>query len=86
MYIHPAKSGRRLGSLLLREAIIRAEQGGWRQMLAIIGNAENHASLRLHQKLQLIGQLTAVGFKHGRWVDTLLMQSSLGEGQQTTAP
>lgn len=85
VYIHPAKIGRGLGALLLREAITRAEQGGWRQMLAVIGNADNHASLRLHQKLgfQLIGQLTAVGYKHDRWVDTLLMQRSLGEGQQT---
>ncbi|WP_406705748.1 N-acetyltransferase family protein [Sodalis sp.] len=85
VYIHPAKAGRGLGSLLLHEAIARAEKGGWRQMLAIIGNAENHASFRLHQKLgfHLIGKLQAVGFKHGRWVDTLLMQRSLGEGQQT---
>ncbi len=85
VYIHPEKGGRGIGCLLLSAAIKRAEQGGWRQMLAVIGNSENLGSIRLHEKLgfSLTGTLTAVGFKHGRWVDTLLMQRPLGEGQST---
>ncbi|TKI05127.1 GNAT family N-acetyltransferase [Martelella alba] len=83
VYVHPDMGGHGIGRLLLSEAISRAERGGWRQMLAVIGNSENHASIRLHEKLgfSLIGALTAVGYKHDRWVDTLLMQRPLGEGR-----
>lgn len=85
VYIHPDHQGQGLGYRLLSEAIARAEQGGWRQMLAVIGNSENQGSMRLHQKLgfSTIGQLSAVGFKHGRWVNTLLMQRAIGDGDNT---
>lgn len=85
VYIHPEMGGRGIGYALLAKAIERAQQGGWRQMLAVIGNSGNIGSIRLHEKLgfHLIGTLSAVGFKHGRWVDTLLMQRPLGEGQDT---
>lgn len=85
VYIHPEMGGRGIGSALLAEAIDRAQRGGWRQMLAVIGNSDNLGSIRLHEKLgfRLIGTLAAVGFKHGRWVDTLLMQRPLGQGQDT---
>lgn len=85
VYVHPDWGGQGIGSLLLSQAIGRAERGGWRQMLAIIGDSENRGSIRLHEKLGFsqTGIMTAVGFKHGRWVDTLLMQRPLGEGQTT---
>ncbi|NDL63922.1 GNAT family N-acetyltransferase [Acerihabitans arboris] len=85
VYIHPEMGGQGIGHALLVEAIARAQRGGWRQMLAVIGDSDNIGSIRLHEKLgfRLIGTLAAVGFKHGRWVDTLLMQRSLGEGQNT---
>lgn len=85
VYIHPKMGGKGLGFLLLSEAIARAEQGHWRQLMAVIGNSENEASRRLHEKLgfRLIGKLAAVGYKHGRWVDTLMMQRPLGHGAQT---
>ncbi|WP_410012318.1 N-acetyltransferase family protein [Sodalis sp. C49] len=85
VYIHPEMGGQGIGYALLAEAIERAQRGGWRQMLAVIGDSGNIGSIRLHEKLgfRLIGTLAAVGFKHGRWVDTLLMQRPLGEGQDT---
>jgi len=85
VYIHRDMGGQGIGYLLLTEAIKRAGQGGWRQMLAIIGNSENIGSIRLHEKLGFsqTGIMTAVGFKHGRWVDTLLMQRPLDAGQTT---
>ncbi len=85
VYVHPDWGGQGIGSLLLSQAIGRAERGGWRQMLAIIGNSENIGSVRLHEKLGFsqTGMMTAVGLKHGRWVDTLLMQRPLGDGQAT---
>jgi len=85
VYLDPAAQGKGVGKRLLSEAIERATIGGWRQIISIIGNSENIASQRLHESLgfTLIGQLTAVGFKHGRWVNTLMMQRALGEGNNT---
>ncbi|EIC85214.1 GNAT family N-acetyltransferase [Serratia sp. M24T3] len=85
VYIAVGQQGKGLGKRLMAEAIERAERGGWRQMMAVIGNSENIASLRLHQSLgfHTIGQLTGVGFKHGRWVNTIMMQRTLGEGDTT---
>lgn len=85
VYLAEGQQGKGLGKRLMAEAIDRAERGGWRQMMAIIGNSENIASLRLHQSLgfTVIGQLTGVGFKHGRWLNTILMQRTLGEGDTT---
>ncbi|KAB7896625.1 GNAT family N-acetyltransferase [Rouxiella sp. S1S-2] len=87
VYIAEGQQGKGLGKKLMAEAIARAERGGWRQMMAVIGNSENMASLRLHQALgfQVIGQLTGVGYKHGRWLNTIMMQRTLGEGD-TTSP
>ncbi|NVL55773.1 GNAT family N-acetyltransferase, partial [Pseudomonas syringae pv. actinidiae] len=46
------------------------------------GNSENIASLRLHERLgfRRVGVFESVGYKHGRWVDTVLMQRALGDG------
>lgn len=71
------------GTALLIALIARCEQGPWRQMVAVIGNSENHASIGVHRKLgfEMIGTMPAVGYKHGRWVDTVLMQRALGAGR-----
>jgi phosphinothricin acetyltransferase len=62
--------------------IARCEQGGWRQMIAVIGDSANHPSIGLHRALgfEVVGTLRAVGFKFGRWVDSVLMQRGLGHG------
>jgi phosphinothricin acetyltransferase len=54
-------------------------------MIAVIGNSANEASINLHKSLgfSMVGTLKAVGFKHGRWVDTVLMQRALGAGSGT---
>jgi phosphinothricin acetyltransferase len=54
-------------------------------MIAVIGDSENNASIALHRKagFREIGTLEAVGFKFGRWVDSVLMQRALGRGSQT---
>ena len=73
--------------MLLGALIERCESGPWRQMLAVIGDSDNAASIALHRRFgfQPVGTLKSVGFKLGRWVDTVLMQRVLGEGG-TTAP
>ena len=85
VYVRSDQAGRGIGHRLLGELIARVEQGDWRQMVAIIGNSENRASIALHERLgfHLVGVLESVGFKHGRWLDTVLMQRRLGEGDLT---
>jgi (S)-ureidoglycine-glyoxylate aminotransferase len=69
-----------IGRMLLEALIARCERGPWRQMLAVIGDSGNTASIALHRRLgfQPVGTLRSVGFKLGRWVDTVLMQRALG--------
>lgn len=82
VYVADGMGGRGIGRLLLAELITRCEAGPWRQMLAIIGNSGNAGSIALHKRLGFaeVGVLNAVGFKLGRWVDTVLMQRPLGIG------
>ena len=84
VYVAAGLGGRGIGTGLLEALIARCENGPWRQMLAVIGNSGNAGSIALHRRLgfQPIGTLQGVGFKLGRWVDTVLMQRALGEGQR----
>ena len=85
IYVAHGLDGRGVGSALLRTLIERCERGPWRQMLAVIGNSANAGSIALHRRLgfEPVGTLHAVGFKLGRWVDTVLMQRALGDGAQS---
>jgi L-amino acid N-acyltransferase YncA len=82
IYIDHAFRGRGLGTLLLRALIERCEAGPWRQMIAVIADNGSGGSLSLHRDagFELVGTLRAIGFKHGRWLDTTLMQRALGSG------
>jgi L-amino acid N-acyltransferase YncA len=81
VYLAPGATGRGLGRMLLAELLARAGQAGARQMVAVIADAgaDSEASIALHRALGFAdaGRLTAVGHKHGRWVDTVLMQRGL---------
>lgn len=81
IYLAPAARGRGIGFQLLGELVSRCQERGFRQMVAVIGGA-HPASVRLHLKAGFTqtGLLKGTGFKHGRWLDTLLMQKSLGAG------
>ncbi len=82
VYLADGLAGRGLGRALLTALIARCELGPWRQMIAVIGDSGNEASIRLHSKLGFarVGTMRAVGFKLGRWVDCVLMQRELGPG------
>jgi phosphinothricin acetyltransferase len=82
VYVAKGLGGRGIGGALLAALIARCEAGPWRQMLAVIGNSGNAGSIGLHRRMgfQTIGTLPAIGYKHGRWVDTVLMQRPLGCG------
>jgi len=76
-----------VGSALLAALVEKCSTTGFRQMVAVIGDSANAASIGLHEKLgfRRVGHLPAVGFKLGRWVDGILMQRPLGAGS-TTSP
>ena len=83
VYVHPQHTSQGLGAALLAELIALCGQAGMRQMLAVIGDSANAGSIALHARLGFshAGLLKASGWKHGRWLDTVLMQRALGPGQ-----
>ena len=82
VYIHHEYARRGIGGALLPALIAACEGAGCRQMVAVIGDSANHASIRLHEKFGFTraGLLAATGWKFGRWVDSVLMQRALGAG------
>jgi phosphinothricin acetyltransferase len=86
VYIAPEAHRRGIGRSLLMQLITEAEARGFRQMIAVIGDSLQVPSIELHHALgfRLVGSFVAVGFKHGRWLDSVLMQRPLGLGD--TAP
>ncbi|MET7466299.1 N-acetyltransferase family protein [Nonomuraea sp. NPDC005501] len=79
IYLAPGATGRGLGRLLLGELIERAARARARQMVAVIADSGDPASLRLHTAFgfEQAGRLRGVGFKHDRWIDTILLQLTL---------
>lgn len=89
VYLSRGHTGQGLGGLLLRELLASAAAGGFRRMIAVIsdtGAAGGGASVALHRRhgFTPAGRLTAVGHKHGRWIDTVLLQRPLGESPGPT--
>ncbi len=87
VYVAPELHRKGVGALLLRALIAASTQRRYRQMIAVIGDSAQIGSIALHERAGFthIGTLRSVGFKHGQWLDTVLMQRALGEGD-TTAP
>ena len=79
IYVAPDAVGRGVGGLLLDALLIDCTRAGVREVIAVIVDADGAASLALHRNRGFVdaGRLTAVGFKHGRWLDTVLLQRSL---------
>jgi phosphinothricin acetyltransferase len=75
-----------IGGLLLQALIAAGTQRGYRQMIAVIGDSAQIASIAVHERAGFshVGTLHSVGFKHGQWLDTVLMQRALGDGDATT--
>lgn len=88
IYLAPQAQGLGLGRLLLAELIARCEARGARQMLAVIGDSANKASIGLHRALGFkpAGLLAASGWKFERWLDVVIMQRELGQGAGSAAP
>jgi L-amino acid N-acyltransferase YncA len=85
VYVRHDAEGRGVGTALLSELIRRCEALGYRQLIAVIGDSAHAASIGLHasQGFLRVGTLRSVGFKFGRWVDSVIMQRPLGPGDAT---
>jgi phosphinothricin acetyltransferase len=86
VYLDPTAQGRRIGTRLMQDLIAASEKRGYRQMIAVIGDSANVASIGVHLRagFEMVGTHRNVGFKFGRWLDTVMMQRALGEGGTTT--
>ena len=85
IYVDPDAQGRGLGQALLAELVRQAQAVGIRKLLAVIGDSANTASIGVHRALGFTpaGAFKSCGWKFGRWLDIVLMEKSLGEGDTT---
>jgi phosphinothricin acetyltransferase len=82
IYIAPDMQGKGIGQALLRALIDTCTAKGFRLMIAIVGDSAQHASIALHRRqgFTLCGTINSVGYKFDRWLDSVIMQLPLGEG------
>ena len=82
IYVKQGLHRKGVGRKILEELVARSAALGYRQMIAVIGDSANAASIGVHASVGFIraGLLRSTGFKFGRWVDTVLMQRPLGDG------
>ena len=85
VYVRPHALRIGIGSRLLAALIEACEARGFRQMVAVVGDSANDPSIQLHERhgFRLAGTLYSVGYKHGRWLDSVLLQRQLGAGDTT---
>ena len=76
IYLAPGARGRGVGRVLLDGLLVACAESGVQQVIAVIADTGDPASVRLHARcgFREVGRLERVGFKHGQWVDTVLMQ------------
>ena len=88
IYLHPEYTGKGVGRALLSSIIDICTAAGYRQMVAVIGDSANAASIGLHGALgfRMAGVLESAGWKFNRWVDSVLMQRALGAGNHSHPP
>jgi len=85
VYVKEGLHRRGIGKAILVELIEHCERLGYRQLIAVIGDSAQAASIGLHASVGFLraGMLRSVGFKFGRWADTVIMQRPLGRGDAT---
>jgi L-amino acid N-acyltransferase YncA len=85
VYVAPEAHRRGIGKALLLKLIEECTALGFRQMIAVIGDSDQAASIGVHKAcgFEPAGNLRNIGWKFGRWLDTPLMQLALGPGAKT---
>jgi len=86
VYVAPDAQGKGVGRVLLAAVVEACTAKGYRLMVAIIGDSANFASITLHRRLgfRYCGTIHSVGYKFGRWLDSVVMELPLGEGDRST--
>jgi L-amino acid N-acyltransferase YncA len=84
VYVSPNSIGKGVGKALLKSVVQKCASLGYRQMIAVIGGSDNHSSINLHEKCGFyqIGTMPSTGYKLQQWVDSVMMQRQLGQGDQ----
>ncbi|MDV7340661.1 N-acetyltransferase family protein [Terasakiella sp. A23] len=84
IYLAKDAQGHGIGSKLMQALITELEKRNIRQLIAVIGDSKNEASIALHKKFGFVhqGTLPATGYKFNRWIDTVMMQKTLGDGDK----
>jgi L-amino acid N-acyltransferase YncA len=82
VYIAPDAQGKGVGRALLDRLIATCRRDGFRLMIAVIGDSSQFASVNLHRRagFRFCGTIHSVGYKFGRWLDSVIMELPLGEG------
>jgi len=85
IYLAPGAQGKGIGAMLLRALIDASTATGYRLMVAIIGDSRNYASIAVHRGagFTFCGTIHSVGYKFGRWLDSVIMELPLGEGDRS---
>jgi L-amino acid N-acyltransferase YncA len=85
IYVAPDMQGRGIGKTLLIALISECEKLGFRHMIAVIGDSENAGSIALHERcgFQHAGRFNGIGYKFGRWLDSVQMVRALGAGSDS---
>jgi phosphinothricin acetyltransferase len=85
VYLHPDHVGKGIGKALVEELLSRCEALGIRQVIAVITRTDHVASGRLHERFgfEEVGVLESIAYKFGEWIDTVMLQKSLGDGNNT---
>jgi phosphinothricin acetyltransferase len=85
VYIAPEAQGKGVGALLLKALIEACTAKGYRLMVAVIGDSANYPSISLHRRsgFRFSGTIHSVGYKFGRWLDSVIMELPLGDGDRT---
>jgi phosphinothricin acetyltransferase len=82
IYLHPDRPGQGIAQPLLQRVIDDCTARGYRQMIAVVGDSGNQPSIRFHEKMgfRQVGLINAIGWKAGRWLDSVILQRALGTG------
>ncbi|MDA7946497.1 MAG: GNAT family N-acetyltransferase [Hyphomicrobiaceae bacterium] len=85
VYVDPDIQRGGIGRALMRRVIEECKTRGFRQMIAIVGGSDHTASIAFHKSLGFVdaGTVKSVGYKHGKWLDTVYLQLALGPGDAT---